>query len=154
MSCLMSIEQKLCEVKIFQLQSMSNAIRCIDQRFAFKNSGISCLALIFNLSNLRTTVLHSKKRLPVAKHVKLYNMFSWRLTRTHGLVIKVSWSESGCSGSIPLGAETFCCPSAILHGTEPVSALTSALLHCCTLSISFLSWISLVAILHWQGFNS
>ena len=30
----MRIEQKLCEVKIFQLQSMSNAIRCIDQRFA------------------------------------------------------------------------------------------------------------------------
>ena len=35
----MRVEQKLCEVKIFQLQSMSNAIRCIDQRFAFKNSG-------------------------------------------------------------------------------------------------------------------
>ena len=30
---------------------MSNAIRCIDQRFAFKNSGISCLALIFNLES-------------------------------------------------------------------------------------------------------
>ena len=57
----MSIEQKLCEVKIFQLQSMSNAIRCIDQRFAFKNSRISCLALIFNLNNLRTTVLYAKK---------------------------------------------------------------------------------------------
>ena len=51
---------------------MSNAIKCIDQRFAFKNSGISCLALIFNLSNLRTTILHSKKQLPVAKQVKLY----------------------------------------------------------------------------------
>ena len=31
--------QKLCEVIIFQLISMLNAIRCIDQRFAFKNSG-------------------------------------------------------------------------------------------------------------------
>ena len=31
---------------------MSNAITCIQQKFAFKNSGISCLALIFNLSNL------------------------------------------------------------------------------------------------------
>ena len=30
---------------------MSNAIRCIDQRFEFKNSGISCLALIFNLES-------------------------------------------------------------------------------------------------------
>ena len=44
------IEQKLCKVKKFQLQSMSNAIRCIDHRFAFKNSGFACLALIFNLS--------------------------------------------------------------------------------------------------------
>ena len=33
-------------MKIFQLKSMSNAIKCIDQRFAFKNSGFSCLALI------------------------------------------------------------------------------------------------------------
>ena len=57
----MSIEQKLCEVKIFQLQSMLNAIRCIDQRFAFKNSRISCLALIFNLKNQSTTVLYAKK---------------------------------------------------------------------------------------------
>ena len=49
----MSIEQKLCEVKIFQPQSMMlNAIRCIDQRSEFKNSCISCLALIFCLNNL------------------------------------------------------------------------------------------------------
>ena len=41
----MRIKKKLCEVKIFQLQSMSNVKRCIDQRFAFNNSGISCLAL-------------------------------------------------------------------------------------------------------------
>ena len=33
----MSIKEKLCEVnlKILQLQSMLNAIRCIDQRFAY-----------------------------------------------------------------------------------------------------------------------
>ena len=40
---------------------MSNAIRCIDQRFVLKNSRILCLALIFNLNNLRTTVLYAKK---------------------------------------------------------------------------------------------
>ena len=57
----MSIEQNWFKVKIFQLQSMLNAIRCINQRFAFKNSGISCLALIFNLNNPITTVLHAKK---------------------------------------------------------------------------------------------
>ena len=51
----MSVEQNLCEVKIFQLQFMLNEIRCIDQRFAFKNSSISCLASIFNLSHLRMT---------------------------------------------------------------------------------------------------
>ena len=45
--------------EIFQLQSMLNVIKCIDQRFAFKNSGISCLALIFNLNNLRTTILYA-----------------------------------------------------------------------------------------------
>ena len=56
-------------------KSMSNAIRCIDQRFAFKNSSISCLALIFNLNNLRTTILHSKKRLQVAKHFKICTVF-------------------------------------------------------------------------------
>ena len=62
--------------KIFQL----NAIRCIDQRIAFKISGFSILALIFNLINLRTTILHSKK-LQVAKHLKLYTIFFCELTR-------------------------------------------------------------------------
>ena len=37
---------------------MLNVIRCIDQRFVFKNSGIACLALIFNLSYPRLTILH------------------------------------------------------------------------------------------------
>ena len=39
---------------------MSYAMRCINQRFAFKNSDISCLALIFSLSNQRTTILRAK----------------------------------------------------------------------------------------------
>ena len=33
----MSNWQKLCEVKIFQLQSMLNAIRCINQKFVFRD---------------------------------------------------------------------------------------------------------------------
>ena len=42
--------------KIVQSENISTqiyvaCIRCINQRFAFKNSGILCLALIFNLSN-------------------------------------------------------------------------------------------------------
>ena len=39
----MSIEQLLCKVKKIQLQSISNAIRCIDHRFAFKNYAIACI---------------------------------------------------------------------------------------------------------------
>ena len=57
----MSMEQKLCKVKIFQFQSKLNAIRYINQRFVFKNSGILYLALIFNLINPRTPVLYAKK---------------------------------------------------------------------------------------------
>ena len=44
----MSNEQKWCKVKKFQLQSMLNAIKCINQRFALKNSGFSCLSLIYD----------------------------------------------------------------------------------------------------------
>ena len=106
MSCSMINEQKLCEVKIFQLQSMSNAIRYINQRFAFMNSGFSCLALIFNLSYLRSTILHAKKRLQVAKHFKWYDesytLFFSRLTRTNGWVVKASRRESGDLGSISI----------------------------------------------------
>ena len=51
------------------------------------------------------------------------------------------------------GAETLCSPSAILHGTEPVSALTHELLYSYALYI-FFTWISSVIIWRWQGFNS
>ena len=67
---------QLCKVKIFQPQSMLNAIRCIDQRFVFKNSRISCLALIFNMKNPSTTVLCAKNRLQVAKYDEPYTFFS------------------------------------------------------------------------------
>ena len=61
MGCSMSIERKLREVKLFQLPSLSNAITYIDRTSAVKNSGISFLTLIFNLSNPITTILHAKK---------------------------------------------------------------------------------------------
>ena len=32
---------------------MLTTIKCVDQMFAVENSGMSCLALIFNLSNPR-----------------------------------------------------------------------------------------------------
>ena len=52
----------MCKEKIFQLQSimMLNAIIYDDQRFNVKNSGISCLTLILNLSNPRMTILLAK----------------------------------------------------------------------------------------------
>ena len=40
----MRFEQNLCNVKIFHLQPMLNATTYIDERFAVKNSDISCLA--------------------------------------------------------------------------------------------------------------
>ena len=39
--------------EMFQLQPMSNAIICVDQRFSVKNSGISCLFSKFDLLNLK-----------------------------------------------------------------------------------------------------
>ena len=43
----------MCEEKIFWLQSMYNAIICVNQSFVVKHSGASCLTLSFNLSNLK-----------------------------------------------------------------------------------------------------
>ena len=81
------IEQKLCEVKYFNSNiSTTIYVECdkmYRSKFAFKNSGIQCL--VFNLCNLRRTILHTKKRLQIAKHFKYYTVFFCRLTRTHGL---------------------------------------------------------------------
>ena len=105
----MSNEQKLYKVKTFQLQSMLNAIGCINQRFAFKNSRISCLALIFNLKNPSTTVLYAKNQLQVAKYDEWYTIFfepsirsngEWYTVffepwiRTNGSVVKTGCRES------------------------------------------------------------
>ena len=54
---------------------MLNAIRCIDTRFVFKNYGILCLALLFDLSNLRMTILHAKKLVQVARYNKVMSTF-------------------------------------------------------------------------------
>ena len=49
-------------------------------------------------------------------------------------MVKASRRESGDLASIPVGAETLCSPSALLRGTEPVSALTSARFYIAALS--------------------
>ena len=78
MSCSMSIEQNLCEEKIFQLQAVSNAIRCIDQRFVFKNSGISCRQESwYILSGLDIQFEQSDKDKPariVTSHIPLFSI--------------------------------------------------------------------------------
>ena len=99
----MKIEQKLWEKKFFQLQSMSNVIRCIAQRFASKISGISCLALIFNISNQWMTILQAKKRFQVTRNHDSCTIFLVKLMQIYGSVEKASHSESGELGSIPEG---------------------------------------------------
>ena len=114
---------------------MPNVIKCIDQRFAFTNSGISCLALIFNLSNQGTTILSCTQK--DAKTDDWLTVFFVQLMPIYGSVFKMSCIELGDMGSILDGcchrAETPCLPLAISRGTEPVSALRHALLYCCTL---------------------
>ena len=112
----MSIEQKLCEVKIFQLQSMSNVMGCVDQRFAFKNSSILCLALIFNLS---TTVLFAKRSVAGGEIRRVIYNFFQQLIQTNGLVVKAV--------QFLMCAEMICSTSVFLRGTVPVSALTRVL---------------------------
>ena len=80
---------------------MSNAIRCIDQRFAFKNSRISRLALIFNLKNPSTTILYAKKSVAGGEiRLVIYHFFFLLLIRNNGLVAKAGRRESGDMGSI------------------------------------------------------
>ena len=113
-NCLMSNEQKLCLVKKFKLQSMSNAIKYIDKRFTVNKSGISCLArlaLIFNLSNPRwSTNLHicswlldENRHVPVLLEI---DMKSWLNSQV--VASGVAWVL------FQLGAENLCSPSAIL----------------------------------------
>ena len=97
-------------------------------RFAFKNSGISCLALIFDLSNPRTTILHAKIgfRLQDVFSVNRYELTAQWPRQV--VVCRATWVR------FLQVAETLCRPSAFLRGIEPVSAPTRALLYCCTLS--------------------
>ena len=49
--CSVRIMQKMCKKKIFQLQSMSSAVMCVDQSCVVKNIGASCLTSLFDYSN-------------------------------------------------------------------------------------------------------
>ena len=62
---------------------MSNETKCIDKRFAVKNSesGVSCLALIFNSTPLlkqsdnENPALHPNNRFKVARNNESYTIF-------------------------------------------------------------------------------
>ena len=74
-------------LRVFQLQSMSNETKCIDKRLAVKNSksGVSCLALIFNLtplleqSNNNNPTLHPNNRFKPSRllEMKSHIPFFW-----------------------------------------------------------------------------
>ena len=82
---------------------MLNVIRRIYKSFAFINFGISCLALIFNLSYPRTTILQAENRFQVVRYNKSYTDFFERSIQIYGSVVKVSGSKSSDLGSIPAG---------------------------------------------------
>ena len=107
MSCSMSNEQKLCKVKKFQIQSMSNAMRCIDQRFAFMNSRFSCLALIINLNHWRTTILYAKKICCRCRYTCCYTCRSHRRTVSCDSRASTSRQLALCIFSGPV-ASRFC----------------------------------------------
>ena len=94
-----------------------------------------------------------KNQLQVAKYDETYTVFFMWLIRTYGLVVR--WvAESRASWVwFLMSAKSFCPASAILRGTEPVSALTRALFILLR-SLYFFSWISSVAISRWQSCKS
>ena len=47
---------------------MSNSRICINKKLLVKNSGICCLAMIFNLSNPKMKILHVKISFDTTKH--------------------------------------------------------------------------------------
>ena len=77
--------------KIVESENLSTPINgCTNQRFDLKNSGILCLVLIFNLNNLRTTILCTRNR-EVARHKESDDLqYCWY---NYGSVFTVSHRE-------------------------------------------------------------
>ena len=101
---------------------MSNAITYIGKGFVVKNSGISCLSLIFNSSNPRMT-----RAIYSFSSRDQYKLMSQWLRQVTGSLATWVWFLQG--------TETFL---AILCGTEPVTALTHVPLYCCAFHNFFL----------------
>ena len=73
-------------------------------------------------------IQQAKNRFEVARYDNSYPVVFGKLILIYGLVVKARSSELGDRSLIPTKASTLCRPSAILRGTEPVSALTRTLL--------------------------
>ena len=100
----MSIEQKMCKEKIFQLQSMLNVIGCINQWFAFWYF-VSGLDIQLEQSENDNPVHTQKKKVAGCKIRQDIYCFFFRkiIIRTRGSVVKASSRESGDLGLIPAG---------------------------------------------------
>ena len=110
MSCPFGSKQTLCKMKIFQLQSVSNVKTCINKRFAVKNSGICCLALIFNLRIQRMTlaILHAKNQFNIARCDKSNTAFFNILTdHWHELIAQLLRQVTGVVSSTVLKISAF-----------------------------------------------
>ena len=106
------------------------------------------------MSGLDIQVEKSKNDSPVHKKIG----WRWQNTTIHVLFFPCYWykpmakwlrlvAESRATWIwFMMSAETLCSASAILRGTEPVSALTRALVYCCTLQnfllLGFCQWRS------------
>ena len=66
---------KIVQSEIFSTTIYVECHKMYQLRFVLKNSDLSCLALIFNLSNKRTTILQAKKLFQVARYEESYTMF-------------------------------------------------------------------------------
>ena len=155
MSCLMSIEQKLCEVKIFQLQSMLNVREDVPIK------GLCSRILEFRVwpwySSWKIRVWQTcmpKNQLQVAKYDESYTSFFKQLIWTYGLVVKTGCKESGDMGSNldDCWSPLQCLGHFAWHWARQCTD-TSAF-YIAALSIFFLSWIWSVAISRWQSCKS
>ena len=85
MSCSMSIEQNLCQVKMFQLQSMLNWIKCINQMF----NTVCIQEFLYFVSGLDIQLEQSKNYNPVSKNICC--SLRWWNSKSHILFFSSRW---------------------------------------------------------------
>ena len=106
-------------------REICNSNLCLTTHIEVKNLIISCLALIFNLYNLRITILDAKNGFDVVEDDKSYTNL-W-LTWSGWEELQWIWQHhSGFESHRVLKLSA----TAILCGTESISGLTQVCLHC------------------------